>query len=145
MRFIIVLVFVLVTSTFIFLAILLGDWNFKSFSIYLNRISTKKLLFKNNIDHPKFKSMLFIFYIILIADVVIYFLFIFYYNSNLFLNICVAYSILKMVAEGVDLIYLLIMDRKYYRMEEKMSEDEINEIVEKIKSTNPNFFTSKKP
>lgn len=135
-----VVALILITTLSIFIAIIIPNWDFKSFSIYLNRITTKKLPFKNNICCPKFKIMLIIFYIFFIVDLLVYILFIFYYNSNYFMNFCVIYSILKIVAEGTYFIYLIIMDRRYYKKEKMMSDVEINEIVKKIKNKYPNFF-----
>lgn len=135
-----VVALIVITTIAIFIALIIPNWDLKSFSIYLNRIVTKKLPFKNNICYPKFKIMVIIFCIFFIVDLPVYILFIFYYHSIFFINFCVAYSILKIFVEGTYFIYLIIMDRIYYKKEKMMSDVEINEIIKKIKNKNPNFF-----
>ena len=143
MKWLLYVILIFITTFACCLGVIFPQWDLKSFSIYLKRITNIKLPFKNNIAHPKFKLMIIIIVVHSIMDIVFYVLFIFLYDNNLFLRICLIYSLVKIFSHGINFTYIFIKDRIYYKKEKKLSNNEINSIINNIKEQHPNFFQNK--
>ena len=140
MEWIIYAILIFFTTVGGYLGIIIPNWDLKSFSIYLNRLSTMKLPFKNDISHPKFKSIIFIIFVYTIIDLILYITFIFLYSNIVFLRCCLIYSISKIAVQGINVLYIVVKDRHFYNKEKKFNDKEINTIIENIKKQHPHFF-----
>ena len=142
MKSILILILLIVTTFAIWLGlIIIPNHNFKSFSIYKLLLKDYKLI-KSTYYKPKFTIIIIPLIVITVIDVIMLVLFIYLFDDKLFKSITFYFSISKIFIFGLLMIFIYLLDYHYYKLEKRMSEDELNKIMDKVKTKHPNFFNN---
>ena len=142
MKSILILILLIVTTFAIWLGlIIIPNHNFKSFSIYKLLLRDYKLI-KSTYYKPKFIIIIIPLFIITAIDIILFVLFIFLINNEVFKLVVFYFSISKLFIFGLLMIFIYLLDYHYYKLEKRMSEDELNKIMDNVKPKHPNFFNN---
>ena len=121
--------------------IIIPNHNFKSVGIYKLLIKDSKLI-KNTYYKPKFIIIIIPLFIITVIDIISLVLFSIFINNEVFKLVVFYYSISKIFIFGLLMIFIYLLDYHYYKLEKSMSEDELNKIIDNVKTKHPNFFNN---
>ena len=119
--------------------IIIPNHNFKSFGIYKLLFKDSKLI-KNTYYKPKFIIIIIPLFISTMIDIILLVLFTFFINNEVFKIVVFYFSISKIFIFGILMIFIYLLDYHYYKLEKRMSEDELNKIIDNVKTKHPNFF-----
>ena len=119
--------------------IIIPNHNFKSVGIYKLLFKDSKLI-KNTYYKPKFIIIIIPLFISTMIDIILLVLFTFFINNEVFKIVVFYFSISKIFIFGILMIFIYLLDYHYYKLEKRMSEDELNKIIDNVKTKHPNFF-----
>jgi len=119
--------------------IIIPNHNFKSVGIYKLLFKDSKLI-KNTYYKPKFIIIIIPLFISTMIDIILLVLFTFFINNEVFKIVVFHFSISKIFIFGILMIFIYLLDYHYYKLEKRMSEDELNKIIDNVKTKHPNFF-----
>ena len=139
---VLIIILLIATTVAIWLGlIIIPNHNFKSFSIYKLLLKDNKLI-KNTYCKPKFIIVIIPLFIITTIDIILLVLFFYFINNEVFKLVVFYCSIFKIFIFGLLMIFIYLLDYHYYKLEKRMSEDELNKIMDNVKTKHPNFFNN---